>query len=414
MMNNRSIVIIIALAATRFVSGMSIELNTDAISQQQENVRWEQRIRVLSPAPCSDVKGRVKVQMEAKGLSHIAAHCFVLKKTRKGIIAKDISLLPEGFVPETDGRGMFLLNANKLPHGPLTIQITGRNEEDGVKDLYELQVYNTGGKRNKASGIPDTIPAAARGMRLAYSDDFDGPLSISRDGRGTRYNAHKPTFGDFSGWPFSDPVGELNPFQQRDTYLIIRARKPEGSIGSTGLLATVDMDGKGYRATPPFYIECRLMAQSAPGTWPAFWTITNINHGQGDELDVIEAYGGWGEGNPSSTGYWVTSHFWNQNDENGEPLKHPGQLIQTTGRGLKTSWSQTFHTYGLRVDRELTTYYLDDREVWHHRTNSFSLLQPHVLLINYAIGGSSGWKIDLERYGNTSAMYVDFVRVFEE
>jgi len=48
---------------------MSIELNTDAISQQQENVRWEQRIRVLSPAPCSDVKGRVKVQMEAMNLT---------------------------------------------------------------------------------------------------------------------------------------------------------------------------------------------------------------------------------------------------------------------------------------------------------------------------------------------------------
>lgn len=396
------------------VVGMSEELNTDAISQQQENVRWEQRIRVLSPAPCSDVKGRVEVQMETKGLSHIAARCFVLKQSRKGTVAEDVPLLPEGFSLDADGRGSFHFNADKLPHGPLTIQFTGENEEDGVRDLYELQVYNTGGKRDKTSGIPDTIPVAARGMKLAYSDDFDGPLSISRDGRGARYNAHKPTFGDFSGWPFSDPVGDLNPFRQRDTYLIIRARKPEGSRGSTGLLATVDMDGKGYRATPPFYMECRLMAQSAPGTWPAFWTITNINHGQGDELDVIEAYGGWGEGNPNSTGYWVTSHFWNQNDAEGKPLKHPGQLIQMTDKGLKTSWSQTFHTYGLRVDRDFTTYFMDDREVWRHRTNSFSYSQPHVLLINYAIGGSSGWKIDLERYGNTSEMYVDFVRVFEE
>ena len=35
-----------------------------------------------------------------------------------------------------------------------------------------------------------------------------------------------------------------------------------------------------------------------------------------------------------------------------------------------------------------------------------------VFLINYAIGGASGWHIDLERYGNRSNMYVDYVRVF--
>jgi hypothetical protein len=392
-------------------NGQSME---NQAKQKQKDMRWEQRISVLSPAPCSDIKGQVEVQMEAKDLSHIDAHCFVIKKSRKRIVSEDIRLMPEGIVLDAGGRGRFSFNADQLPHGPLTIQITGKNEAKGVKDLYELQVYNTGGKRNKVAGIPDTIPAAAQGMKLTYFDDFDGPLSISRDGLGSRYNAHKPTFGDFSGWPFSDPESDLNPFRQRDTYLIIRARKPEGSRGSTGLLATVDMDGNGYRAKPPFYMECRLMAQSAPGTWPAFWTITNTERGQGDELDVIEAYGGWGEGNPNSTGYWVTSHFWNQNDAEGKPLKHPGELIQMAGRGMKTSWSQTFHTYGLRVDREYTIYYLDDQEVWRHKTNSFSFSQPHVLLINYAIGGSSGWKIDLERYGNTSEMYVDFVRVFEE
>ena len=31
----------------------------------------------------------------------------------------------------------------------------------------------------------------------------------------------------------------------------------------------------------------------------------------------------------------------------------------------------------------------------------------------YAIGGASGWKINLERYKNTLEMYVDYLRVFE-
>ena len=37
---------------------------------------------------------------------------------------------------------------------------------------------------------------------------------------------------------------------------------------------------------------------------------------------------------------------------------------------------------------------------------------PHLFMINYAIGGISGWPIDLERYGNGSDMYVDYVRVY--
>ena len=85
-----------------------------------------------------------------------------------------------------------------------------------------------------------------------------------------------------------------------------------------------------------------------------------------------------------------------------------------TERRLGTSWSQTFHTYGLLIEADKTTYYLDDEEVWSHPTNSYSYQQPHVILINYAIGGSSGWKINLDRYNNTSEMYVDYLRVFEK
>jgi len=51
--------------------------------------------------------------------------------------------------------------------------------------------------------------------------------------------------------------------------------------------------------------------------------------------------------------------------------------------------------------------------VWSHPTNSYSYQQPHVLLINYAIVGSCGWEINLERYNNTSEMYIDYLCVFE-
>lgn len=358
-------------------------------------------LRVVSPKPLSDVNGRLTVTITADRMTDVSAFCVE-------------ELTPGGIQLTKGGRGKFRVDTKRLPAGPFTIQLRGTNAQ-GESDIYELQLYNVNPKAARHAGIPDTIPQGAAGMECVFWDDFDKEdISISADGRGVRYNAHKPTFGDFSGWPFRSPTSDAEgPFVQRDDYLIIQARKPEGSRGSTGLLATVDMDGNGFWARPPFYMECRMMAQSAPGTWPAFWTVTNIHRGIGDELDIIEAYGGWGDGNPNSPDYWCTAHYWGQKDADGNELKAPCKLISMADHGSGSSWSEEFHTYGLFVDESYTIYYLDDEEVLRHPTNPVSYAHPHVLLVNYAIGGASGWKVDLERYGNRSNMYVDYIRVFQ-
>lgn len=358
-------------------------------------------LRVVSPKPLSDVNGRLTVTITADRMTDVSAFCVE-------------ELTPSGIQLTKGGRGKFRVDTKRLPAGPFTIQLRGTNAQ-GERDMYELQLYNVNPKAARHAGIPDTIPQGAAGMECVFWDDFDKEdISISADGRGVRYNAHKPTFGDFSGWPFRSPTSDAEgPFVQRDDYLIIQARKPEGSRGSTGLLATVDMDGNGFWARPPFYMECRMMAQSAPGTWPAFWTVTNIHRGIGDELDIIEAYGGWGDGNPNSPDYWCTAHYWGQKDADGNELKAPCKLISMADHGSGSSWSEEFHTYGLFVDESYTIYYLDDEEVLRHPTNPVSYAHPHVLLVNYAIGGASGWKVDLERYGNRSNMYVDYIRVFQ-
>jgi hypothetical protein len=322
----------------------------------------------------------------------------------------DVNLTPKGIQLSKTGEGKFVFNADNFPSGPVNVRIYAQNK-DGYKDVFELQLYNKGGiKWNQ--GIPNDLPPAAKGLKLVFSDDFDGPLSISRDGRNARYNAHKPRFGDFSGWPFSDADGPNNPFEQIDTYLKIKARKTPGTKGSSGLIASVDMDGKGFWAKPPCYLECRFTAQSAPGTWPAFWTITALDQGSsGDELDIIEGYGGMGKGNPNHPGYSIVSHFWGQKDENGNKKKGYSRVVPMTELGGKSYLSTTFHTYAVYIGLEETVYYFDNLEVLRHPTNETSL-NPHTFLINYAISGLSGWKIDLERYGDGSDMYVDYVRVY--
>jgi hypothetical protein len=376
---------------------------------------WMQSIAVIRPDYRAEVRGRVVVEFKAPGMTAANAFCWRQPTSENpGNWGHDARLSPEGIQLSRDGSGSFVFPADDFPHGPVHLRILAQNRE-GKRDLCELQLYNTGGVRWN-QGIPNTNPPAAKGMKLVLADDFEGPLSIAKDGRGARYNAHKPRFGDFSGWPFSDPSGPNNPFEQVDTYLRIKARKPDGTKGFTGLIASVDMDGNGFYATAPAYFECRFVAQSAPGTWPAFWTLTRSGLDRGapaDELDIVEAYGGAGPKNPNHSGYSIVSHFWRQTHPDGSQKKNVTRRVPIMELGGQSYWSTTFHTYAVMIGLNDTVYYFDDIEVLRHPTNELSKTEPHFFLANLAIGGISGWPIDLERYGNGSDMYIDYIRVYQ-
>jgi len=383
--------------------------------QDRGGDQWVQSVRVSEPVYRADVRGKVMVKFKAAGMSTARAFCWQQPNEKlPSVWGHDENLTPAGIQLDAERNGTFVFPADDFPNGPVNVRIFASNRQ-GQQDICELQLFNKGGvKWNQ--GIPSGIPAAAEGMQLVFADDFDKPLSISNDGRGTTYNAHKPRFGDFSGWKFSDVLGDGKPFSQTGTWLKIAARKDaESPGGRSGLLASVDMDGKGIWAKAPCYLECRFTAQSAIGTWPAFWTITHLDPGtQGDELDIVEAYGGMGKGNPNHPGYSIVGHFWGQNNPDGSKKKHPNTVARIMELGGKSYWSTTFHTYGCRIGLTDTVYYFDDIEVFRHPTGEVSKKSPHCFLINYAIGGISGWKIDLSRYNEGSDMWVDYVRVFAE
>jgi hypothetical protein len=375
---------------------------------------WIKSIQIIEPACRSDVKGNIKVKFAAPGMTQAQAFCWQQPtKKEPSLWGHRVNLTPKGIKLGKDGIGSFTFPANEFPAGPVNIRIFAHNKE-GKKDLFELQLYNQGGIVWN-QGIPDHNPPAAKGLQLVFSDDFDGPLSISNDGRNARYCAHKPLSGDFSAWQFANVDGPDNPFEQRDAYLKIKARKAPGTKGSSGLIASVNMDGEGVWAKAPCYLECRFTAQSAPGTWPAFWTLSAFDGTPGDELDIIEAYGGMGKGNANLDGqYCIVSHFWGQTNPDGSKKKDYDTRVPMTQLGGKSNWTETFHTYAVYVGLEETVYYFDDIEVLRHPTNDKSREKPIFFLVNYAIGGGSGWPVDLERYGNGTDMYVDFVRVYAE
>ena len=392
-------------------------------------------IRVVEPAYRSEVKGDVKVVFQAPGMLEAKALCWQQPTSSKpdkwghDVEVADLKL-------DQAGNGSFTFPADQFPNGPITLRIQARNKEK--QDICELQLFNRGGEAWN-QGIPKENPPGAKGLALIFSDDFSEPLSISNDGKNARYACHKTGGGDFSGWPFG-MTKDGRPFEQVGTWLRIAARKDADSPkGRTGILSSLHQDGTGFQTGLPAYFECRLLAQSAPGTWPAFWTLTRgpigmdpkdpnyaIPRKSSDEHDILEAYGGYGPKNPNGGGLTHSvTHFWGQDQtkphwvdkENPKGTPNPkfiphSFLPDSTALGGKSSWSWTFHTYGMAINDKETIYYFDNIEVGRHPTGELSKVQPHWFLINYAIGGISGWQIDLERYGNGSDMYVDYVRVY--
>jgi len=401
-----------------------------------KGIDFVQAIAVSAPAYCSSVTGDVTVTFQAPGMTQTKAFCWQQPTAAKpGLWGHDVEVadLKLG----ADGRSSFVFHADQFPNGPLTLRLQARDNAR-KQDICELQLYNQGGVVWN-QGIPAHDPPAARGMKLLFADDFDGPLSISPNGMNARYACHKTGGGDFSGWIFSNPAGANDPFGQTGTFLRIHASKAPGTKGRTGILSSIRQDGSGVSARPPCYFECRLVAQSATGTWPAFWTLTKGTVGMDkaapdfqavakmgcDELDVIEAYGGYGPKNPNSGGHYsVTTHFWAQpkpdwvdaKGKDGKPnplYKHHSTVPDAMELGGRSSWSATFHTYGVQITESETAYYFDDIEVLRHPTGAASKNMDTWFLINYAIGGISGWKIDLSRYGDVSDMWVDYVRVYQ-
>ncbi len=398
-----------------------------------KGIDFVKSISVITPAYCSYVKGDVTVIFEAPGMRTAQVRCWQqdadLSKGGHDQILAEMTL-------EDGKEAEFVFHADEFPNGPTTIRIQAKDDTNH-QDYCELQVYNLGGVKWK-QGIPKEDPPGAAGMKLVFADDFDGPLSISPSGFGARYAAHKTGGGDFSGWQFSDPEGRDKPFGQRGTFLRIHARK-DAEKARSGILSSMRPDGSGVAVPYPCYFECRFVAQSAPGTWPAFWTLTKGTAGMDkndpgyadvkklgcEELDIIEAYGGYGPHNPNSGGlYHSVTHYWGDQkkpewyskklpDGSDNPKYSATSCTTDTLKiGNGSSWSWMPHTYGLAITETDTVYYFDNVEVLRHPTGPASLAMSTWFLINYAIGGISGWPIDMERYDNQTDMWVDFVRVY--
>ena len=249
------------------------------------------------------------------------------------------------------------------------------------------------------------VPNQARGEGAAidlcafvptFGEEFD-TLSVSPWGEnGSRWIAHTPWHGDFGDAAFADPRPGF-PFRVRAGILEIEARKDADGKWQSGLLASAAPSTVGFSQRYG-YFETRAQLPPGPGTWPAFWLGTNQPEGSkepGVEIDVFEYYGQF----PNA--YHSAIHVW----EKVDPTKSRAEdHITDVSPGSLTN---AFHTYGVDVEPDWITFYLDRRETWRVATPP-ELQEPLLVLVNLALG--SGWPID--ETPNPSIMKVDYVHAY--
>lgn len=235
-------------------------------------------------------------------------------------------------------------------------------------------------------------------FKLVWGDEFN-ELSVSDwhlDGR--RWMAHTPWRGDFGDARFTKP-GPNGPFAVHNGELRITAKKDRLGRWQSGLLAAADATGAG--AGVRFgYFEARMRMPHGPGTWPAFWLMSlqpTNDKAPKVEIDVVEYYG------HADDKYQIAWHVWHKkpytrmNRGDSEMIDVPaGSLIHR------------FHDYGVQVDPERITYYLNRMPIAQMPTPP-ELKTPLYPLVNLALG--SGWPI--KKTPNPSVLRVLHVRMYE-
>lgn len=233
-------------------------------------------------------------------------------------------------------------------------------------------------------------------LNPTFTDDFN-TLSVSAYGQtASRWIAHTPWNGDFGDAAFANPQPGF-PFRVHDGILDIEARKGADGKWQSGLLASATPTNAGF-AQRYGYFEMRAKLPPGPGTWPGFWLNANQRRDDpnpGVEIDVIEYYGQFPDA------YHSAVHVWNKADPKKSTVQDHVVAVQSE------SLTTAFHTYGVDVEADWITFYLDRRETWRAATPP-ELKDPMMVLVDLALG--SGWPID--KTPNPSVMQVDYVHVF--
>lgn len=363
---------------------------------QQSSPRPTDRTGVLVRCPTNGtiVDGSVRLDV-AVGPSYTSVEAIPWGSGRA-------TAAPAQATVDAEGDATLDLDVSGLGSGPFVVEVRATGAGPRIATAH-LQLRRPG---EPVAG-DDAAPA---GRSLVFEDGFDDPLSATSTGTGADYVVGKPEHSGVTGFgdaEFTDPARGLGNVAQSDGLLQLSVRpRSSGSDDvagrgpyAGGMVASARPGGSGFSAQYG-YFEARMMAPAEPGTWPAFWLLTNPNlvveQPVVAEIDAVELYGH----DPVSACH--TSHQYPDPKKVGEALC--GRRWQSPRAAL--AW----HTYAVDVRPDRIRYFIDDVLVGE-APQVGAADEPMFFMLDLALGG--GWPVDLASVRGRASLYVDWVRVYE-
>lgn len=245
--------------------------------------------------------------------------------------------------------------------------------------------------------------AEKKGWHLVWSDEFNGAGLVDE----ATWNYEKGFVRNQEAQYYTEKRAEN--VVMRDGNLVITARKEDfKEDGKASKYTSGSIKTKGKRSFHYGRIEVRAKLPVGQGNWPAIWMM-GVDKGwpHCGEIDIMEHV--WAQSNTvHATVHW-SDPVNGKKDRNGHTSK---------GSKLKDQKPYAeFHIYAVDWNEKQMTFFYDDTRYFTYDIdlagkgpdNPFR--KPHYLLINLAIGGSWGGKIDDAIF--PCEYLIDYVRYYQ-
>ena len=262
----------------------------------------------------------------------------------------------------------------------------------------------------ESSALPKDSDFAPEGYRLAWSDDFNGSSLFNQ------YWEYQIGNGNW-GWGNGEAQYYTNHNDEvSNGTLKIYGKREHVQDGENAFEYTSTRIRTYHKVSTTYgYICARIKLSAVPGLWPAFWMLPEENFGTegvtwwptSGEIDIMENKG------RSSTRTSGALHFASDGIGGNHTYRSREFIVDDT---------EEFHVYAVEWTADIIRWYVDgqpffsvNKDLWSmgYGGGSQPFDRPFHIILNLAIAGQFDNYTDPPDDCQSSAMEVDYVRIYQ-